>query len=194
MAKTYKTPNLKAPRFRPKRLNLTNKDVHKEFLQEYKKYNNLSVDQFKEIISAFNAKIWNKAIDYRDGVELPEQMGYIFIGSCPRQKSNIDFKKSAELGVKIQHQNYESDSYTAKIFYTNFETKYKFKHHDLWGFQGLRNFRRKVGEIYPVEWKKYVVVDNMVKASRLFRSLKFKHTKMEEASLLLEEYDEFNLD
>ena len=193
MAKQYKKPDLNAPRYRPKKLNLTNLDFYHKFIKEHPKYAEITIKQFKEIISVFNGKIWQTVIAERDGVELPEQLGYIFIGTCPRKKSNVDFNKSAEHGVIIQNQNWESDNYTAKIFYTNFETKYKFKHHELWGFTGLRNFKRQVGKTYPVEWKKYLMVDNMMKISRLFRKEKFKHFKKDETDILLDDYDEFNL-
>jgi hypothetical protein len=133
-------------------------------------------------------------IKERDGVQLPEQLGYIFIGSCPRKKSNVDFKKSEHYGTVLQNQNWESDDYLAKIFYTNFETKYRFKNHDLWGFKGLRDFTRAVGQAYPAEWKKYLQVDNKMKISRLFRQQKFKQFKTEETAELLKTYDEFNLD
>jgi hypothetical protein len=142
----------------------------------------------------YNGKIWETVINTRDGIELPEQLGYIFIGSCPRKKSdNIDYKKSQYHGVKIQTQNWESDQYVAKIFYTNYETKYRFKHHELWGFKGVRDFTRMVGQTYPTEWKKYLMVENTLKISRLFRKEKFKEFRKNETIDLLEDYDEFNM-
>jgi hypothetical protein len=194
VAKPYKKPDLTAPRYRPKKLNLTNSDFYERFIQENPKYSSLTCKKFKEIINLFNGEIWKNVIDYRDGVELPEQLGYLFIGSCPRIKSNVDYKKSEQYGVIIQNQNWESDQYTAKIFYTNFETKYKFKNHELWGFKGVRDFTRTVGQTYPKEWKKYLLVDNHLKISRLFRSHKFKDFKKNETNMLLENYDEFNFD
>jgi len=193
VAKEYKKPDLNAPRFRPKRLNLTNKEFYKKFIEDNPKYAHLTLEQFKEVINVFNKKIWETVVEYRDGVELPEQLGYIFIGSCPRKKSNVDFKKSEHYGVILQNQNWESDNYTAKIFYTNFETKYRFKHHELWGFKGVRDFTRKVGQTYPLEWKKYLMVENMMKISRLFRKEKYKEFKKNESDMLLDDYDEFNL-
>jgi hypothetical protein len=94
----------------------------------------------------------------------------------------------------LQNQNWESDQFIAKIFYTNYETKYRFKNHELWGFKGLRDFTRSVGQTYPNEWKKYIQMDNMIKASRLFRKHKFDQIKKIETTDLLKEYDEFNLD
>ena len=194
MSKQYKKPDLKAPRFRPKKLNLTNAGFYEQFLKDNPKHSDLSASQFKEIIKVFNGKIWETVIDYRDGVELPEQLGYLFIGSCPRKRSNVDFKKSEHYGVVLQNQNWESDQYVAKIFYTNFETKYRFRNHDLWGFKGVRDFTRMVGQTYPKEWKKYLVVDNFIKISKIFRMNKQRDLKDIETQDLLKDYDEFNLE
>lgn len=195
MAKQYKKPDLNAPRYRPKKFNLTNTDFYNKFIEDNPKYANLSISQFKDVIKTFNGLIWKTVVEERDGVQLPEQLGYIFIGSCPRKTTdNIDYKKSEYYGVKLQNQNWESDQFVAKIFYTNFETKYRFKNHDLWGFTGLRDFKRSVAKTYPQEWKKYVQVDNLLKISRLFRIEKFKQFKTDETAELLKNYDEFNLD
>lgn len=195
MAKPYKKPDLNAPRFRPKKLNLTNVDFYTKFIEDNPKYSHITLNQFKDVIKTFNGCIWETVVNERDGVQLPEQLGYIFIGSCPRKKkSNVDFKKSEIYGQVLQNQNWESDQFVAKIFYTNFETKYRFKNHELWGFVGLRDFKRSVAKVYPKDWKKYVQVDNMLKVSRLFRIQKFKHFKTDETAELLKNYDEFNLD
>jgi hypothetical protein len=193
VANTNLTPDLNAPRYRPKKLNLTNLEYYSKFIDENPKYRHISSDKFKEVITVFNGLIWKTVIAERDGVELPEQLGYLFIGTCPRKKSNVDFKKSREYGKVLQHLNWESDQYTAKIFYTNFETKYNFKNNEMWGFKGVRNFTRTVGQTYPQEWKKYVMVDNLVRVSKLFRKQKYKMIKRQEDARLIEEYDEFNL-
>lgn len=195
MSKTYKKPDLNAPRYRPKKLNLTNVDVYKKFIEEHPHIETICIDKFKEIIKTFNGKIWETVIQNRDGVELPEQLGYIFIGSCPRKiYDNTNYNKSKYYGVQIQNQNWESDQYVAKIFYTNFEGKYKFRNHELWGFAGVRDFKRSVAKTYPQEWKKYVMVDNMVRVSRIFRKESTIIRKKKETIDLLDSYDEFNLD
>ena len=194
MSKKYKKPDLKAPRYRSKRLNLTNFETYTKFLNENPYVETICLEKFKEVISTFNEMIWKSVIEDRNGVELPEQLGYIFIGSCPRKKSKVDFNKSKIYGVKLQNQNWESDQYTAKIFYTNYEGKYKFRNHELWGFTGVRNFKREVGQTYPKEWKKYIMVDNMVKVSRVFRKQSYIQYKQKETKNLLDTYDDFNFD
>lgn len=190
----YKEPDLNAPRYRPKKLNFTNTDFYNRFISENPKYSFLTLSQFKDIIKVYNGKMWKVAVTERDGIELPEQLGYIFIGSCPKKKSNVDFKKSKDYGQILQSANWESDDYLAKIFYTNFETKYRFKNHDLWSFVGLRDFKREVCKEYRADWKKFVMVDNLIKVSRIFRKEKEKDLQKTETQDLLKNYDEFNLD
>ena len=194
MAKECKKPDLNAPRYRPKKLNLTNISFYEKFIEEHPKHTDLSLEKFKQVIGTFNGMIWKTVVEDRDGVQLPEQLGFIFIGSCPRKKSNVDFKKSNEYGLVLQNQNWESDQFTAKIFYTNYETKYRFKNHELWGFKGVRDFTRTVGQTYPTEWKKYIQMDNMIKASRIFRKHKSEYNRKIEIIDFLKDYDEFNLE
>jgi hypothetical protein len=191
---SYKKPDLNAPRFRPKKHNILNKAFCDKLRSKHKDLEHLTDEEIKNVIKTFNSNIWETAIDNRDGVELPEQLGYIFIGSCPRKKRDTpDVARSIQYGVKVQHQNWESDQYTAKIFYTNFETKYRFKFHQLWGFTGLRDFKRTVAATYPDEWKKYVVVDNLTKVSKLFRKHVVRDIMKKKNKILLEDYDEFDM-
>lgn len=191
---SYKKPDLKAPRFRPKKHNLLNDDFCKKIKSKGGVFETLTNKQIKDVVTSFNQNIWESVIEHRDGVELLEQLGYIFIGTCQRAKSNnTNVKSSLQYGVKVQHQNWESDQHLAKIFYTNFETKYRFRFHEMWGFTALRDFKRSVAKAYPIEWKKYVVVDNFVKISKLFRSYVIKDKIEKETELLLENYDEFDM-
>jgi hypothetical protein len=192
--KPFKAPDLSAPRYRPKKLNLLNNEFCERFREKYPKYKHLSNQQIKEVVKAVNGAMWQEVISSRDGIELPEQLGFIFIGTCPRKHGeNTDYKKSRVYGVKTQNKNWESDQYVAKIFYTNFETKYHFRFHELWGFTAVRDFKRTVASTYPEQWKQYVMVDNLVKVSRIFRKQVYKEHIQKETLLRLEDYDEFDL-
>jgi len=191
--KTIKAPDLHAPRLRNKAHGLLNSDTLKEFKKEHKEYKDLDMATFKKIVVTFNEKLWWTVINERDGVTLPEQLGFLFIGSCeaPVVKRNIDFKKSLELGMNITLRNLESDSKLAKIFYTNYGTKYKFLNRDLWKFVAIRQFKRTVAQEYPKKWKQYVEIAQSERVSSLFKEAKPDNfVKME--SELLEIYDEFN--
>jgi hypothetical protein len=191
----FRKPDLNAPRFRPKKLNVLNAGFCEKFYKEYPKYRHLSCDQIKTIIVTMNTTIYQTVIERRDGVELPEQLGYLFIGTCPKKVSdNPDMVKSQQYGRLIQNQNWESDQYVAKIFYTNFETKYRFAFHEMWGFQAIRDFKRTVAKTYPTEWKKYVVVDNLQKVSKLFRVHRHKEFQKKDTLDQLQYYNEFDFD
>ncbi len=192
MSKSYRKPDLKAPRFRAKRLNLLNAAFYDAFREENPKFDYLTDKDIKKIISAVNGKTWQTVIDERDGVELPEQLGYIFIGSCPAKKVNNDYKTSSELQQLIQHRNWKSDSYLAKIFYTNYGSKYKFAFSRLWGFKPARQFSRSVGQTYPDQYLKYLVVDNKQYINEMFKKRSYKLYREEIESEMLKSYDEFD--
>ena len=159
-------PDLNAPRFRKSRCGTMNADFIKKLKEKVPSSSNLSNQQIKLIISKFNENVWKSFIDQRDGVELPEQIGHLFIGTCPPpKKKNIDFKASEEYVETVQHRNFESDQYLAKIFFTTFGSKYRFKNHDLWAFDATRDFSRTVSATYPENWKKYLQVDPKIKIS-----------------------------
>jgi len=192
--KEFKKPDLNAPRFRPKKQNILNKDFYRRFIEKNPKCKDLTIQQVKDIIKCFNGKIWETVLDNRDGIELPEQLGYVFLGSTHKRKSkdNIDYKRSIELGYKVQNKNFESDEYLAKIFYTNYESKYKFRFHELWGFTGVRDFKRSVAKVYPKNYKKYIFVSGDQTISKLYRKNVYKDILQKETTMKLETYDEFD--
>lgn len=192
--KDFRKPDLNAPRYRPKKETILNAAFLKRFLKKNPKYKDVvTLADVKAVMHNFNGKIWETVIDHRDGVELPEQLGYLFIGSCPRKSGdNTDYRKSIQYGYHIQNTNWESDQYTAKIFYTNCESKYRFRFHELWGFSGVRDFKRTVGQTYPKQWKKYVLVDKKQQVSALFRKAIAKDFAIKESLKKLDTYDEFD--
>lgn len=190
----FKEPDVKAPRYRSKALDIINKDFFAEFKAQNPEYRDLPNNELKELIGLINGTIWSTVIKERDGVELGSGLGYLFIGSCVRKKShNTDYNLSKRYKKLIEHRNWESDQYVAKIFYTNFEQKYRFKFHELWAFKAVRQFKRSVSEEYPDNWKKYIQVDNMMKICSLFRKQSYKMSKQKEDKELLKEYNEFEL-
>lgn len=186
--------NRKGPRYKAPRYNVLSTDAVKQLS---KREDCLVKDPklIRSIIIAANQAIAETVLDFRDGIELPEQLGHIFLGTCqPKVRKNVDFKTSMDYLKVIQHRNWESDNYLAKIFYTNYGTKYKFKFHELWGFKGCRRFTKRVGEVYPENWKKYIQVDHTLKISKLYRR-HMVETRMEELGKeRLIDYDPLELD
>ena len=181
--------NRKGPRYKAPRFNTLSSEWLSEIANHSEaKVKNLS--KIKSIIVATNKILADTIVDFRDGVELPEQLGYMFLGTCqPKVKKNVDFKTTDHYLKVIQHRNWESDNYLAKIFYSNYETKYKFKFNELWGFKACREFTKTVGKTYPENWKKYIQVDHTLKIARLYRKYIYQEEKKKLDKERLEDYN-----
>jgi hypothetical protein len=173
MTKEFKKPDLKAPRCRSQVHTVLNQKLIDQFVEKNPKFKTFNYRDAQKILKAYHEKIYNEVIENRDGVELPESLGILFIGTCfSPKKYNTDFGSSIKNETKIRHKNFESDNFLAKIFYTNYHSKYKFKHRDLWSFDGVREFKRSVASTYPDNWKLYIQVENGIKISAYLRKAK----------------------
>tara|TARA_R100001510_G_C7614224_1_gene176885 strand:- start:60 stop:578 length:519 start_codon:yes stop_codon:yes gene_type:complete len=170
MISNFKKPNLNAPRYREKVLSILNAEMLKEFKDKYPAYKNIDNEKLKNIIKFFNEKIWKEVIENRDGVELPYSLGYLFIGTCPAAKSvNTNYALSKKYGKVLQNKNWETDGKVAKIFYTNYTTKYRFRNRELWQFTAVRQFKRAVAKTYPKKWTKYIIMSNNRKVAHMYK-------------------------
>jgi hypothetical protein len=194
MDKMFKKPDLNKPRFCQKNISLIDDDFLERFREKNPDMPEYNKTQFKNIIKAFNIKVTDQVIERRDGIELPEKIGYIFIGSCQRpKKENIDFGKSIKYGMKVIHSNIGSDSYLGKIFYSNYDNRYMFNNRELWQFKPSRLFSRTVAKTYPDTWQMYIVVDSMHKISRIMKEERRKIQKNYLTNRALQNYNEFDI-
>lgn len=194
VSSSFKRPNLNAPRVRPKVYNFHTKSFFDEFRKEYPEYKNLSDKILKEKLQFITDSIKDQVINTREGVELPLGLGYMFIGSCPKKVSpNPDIQTSYQYNKLISHKNYESDQYLAKIFYTTFETKYKFKYHNSWGFKACRKFKRSVKPVYVENYTKYIKIDNFIKVSTIFRKNVKRLEDSEKTKELITTYNDLEI-
>ncbi len=163
----FNPPDKKAPRFKKSRLSILSPAL---FASYKKKYPDTKLDykQFKHLILSFNRKIRELVVTQRDGVELPEQLGYLFIGSCPKKKENPNYHISAEYNKKINHRNWESNQYVCKIFYSNYGTKYKLANREYWYFKASRTFKLETSEAYIKNWNLYRKISPVLKISSLY--------------------------
>ena len=110
MISNFKAPNLKGPRYREKVLGLLNINLINEFKEKYPIYNNIDKDKLKNIIKLYNKKLWEEVINNRSGVELPDSLGYLFIGTCPSAKGvNTNYALSKQYGKVLQNMNLDTD-------------------------------------------------------------------------------------
>jgi hypothetical protein len=171
MISNFKQPNLNAPRYREKVFSILNTETLKEFKDKYPIYKEINNNKLKKIIRLFNEKIWKEVIENRNGVELPDSLGYLFIGTCPASKNvNTDYALSKQYGKVLQNKNWETDGKVAKIFYTNYSTKYRFRNRELWQFKAVRQFKRAVAKSYPKKWTKYIIMDNKKRVAEMYKN------------------------
>jgi len=195
MTDTIKQEN--KPRFRQSAVALLNLDVFSKFLEKHPEHSSYTMEQFKTIVETYNGMLQQGVMDNRDGIELPEGLGNMFIGSCkPTIRPNVDAGKSAKIGQKVMNRNLATDGYVCKIFYSNYESKFKFQHRDLWKFKGVRQFTRTVSKVYREDWPKYIVIEEYMKIASLIRKQK-KNEKIERlkaTNVPNQNYNEFDLD
>ena len=190
----FKKPDVTAPRFRPAVYNILNKEFFESFKKKYSKYKYLDNLDLKNIIKKFNYAVYNKVIDVRDGIQLPESIGWLFIGTCQQsKKQNVNYAKSLKYGVSVSNNNWETDGKLAKIFFTNHAPKHKIKNREFWGFTACRNFKRSVAKTYPENWNMYIVVDATKKLNLTYSNAVYRDRKNKETELALKQYNDSDL-
>ena len=108
--KEFKKPDVTAPRYRPDVYNIMNKKFFDDFKKKHPKYKEISDSELRKIGKTFNQTIYQAIIDNRDGIDLPEQLGWLFIGTCQQsKKQNTDFAKSKQYGTRVSNNNWATD-------------------------------------------------------------------------------------
>jgi hypothetical protein len=192
--KEFKKPDVTAPRFRPDVQSVMNKKFFDSFRKKYPKYKDLTDSELRKIGKTFNQILYQAVIDTRDGVELPEQLGWIFIGTCQQsKKQNTDFAKSKQYGVRVSNNNWATDGKLAKIFFSNFAPKHKIKNREYWKFVACREFKRSVAKTYPENWNIYAEVEPTKQANLVYSKAFYKDLKTKEENEALKTYNEFEI-
>jgi hypothetical protein len=196
IVKDFKKPDLNAPRYVQQLYKVDGKTFLKDFFKKHPEHIGLSWQDSRKIIGHFNQQISDHIVHNREGVELPERLGHLFIGTCVRPKVvKIDYDLSAKLNTRIRHRNFKSDDFLAKIFYTSYSSRYCFKHKELWNFTGCRDLKRNVAKVYPEKWKIFVQVENKRHISKAFVRIQQKEwsIKNNESFVIDPEYNEFEI-
>ena len=190
----FRKPNVTGPRFRYKKCRPVDDEFVKELNKKHPEMTKYSKKDITKVIATFNGLLWKGALEFRDGVELPESLGYIFIGACPRVfKENIDYGKSIKYGVKVTHKNWDTDGHLGKIFFSNYYAKYKLRERSIWGFTATRDFKRTTTRVFKEDWKKYVVVDKTITISKLYKKMLRRDSIKAYQEIRLKDYDEFDM-
>lgn len=192
--KEFKSPDLTAPRYRPEVHTIMNREFFESFKKKHPKYKDLDNVELRKIVKYFNNTLYQTVIDTRDGVQLPEQIGWLFIGTCQSpKKQNIDFVKSKKYGVAVTNKNWETDGKLAKIFFSSYALKHKMKNREFWKFVACRDFKRGVAKVYPENWNMYVSIDPSKKLKLDYQKTIYKDYLNKSVQKELTNYNEFEL-
>lgn len=195
--KHFPAPDLRAPRYRriPSKIYEKGK-LFRKFIKKYPEYKNkITEREFMIILKEHGMLLSELVRDTRDGVELPQRLGHVFIGTChPPYRKNVAYKVSAEYARLLENRNFESDSYVAKIFYSNYGTRFNFRNGELWEFKGHRKFTRMIAHHYPKNWNKYIFIDRTRKLSMIYRTQTMAITHLKTDEEILKYYNEFEID
>ena len=192
--KEFKKPDVKAPRFRPETKNILTKDFFILFKKKYPKYKTIDNIDLRKIIKKFNQVVYQSVIDNRDGIQLPEQIGWLFIGTCQQsKKENIDYAKSLKYGLRVSNKNWDSDGKLAKIFFSNHAPKHKIKNREFWSFVACREFKRSVAKQYPENWQMYVEANPQTKLQYTYGRTLYKNVILKNTEKELQKYNDFEL-
>lgn len=190
----FNKPNVRASRYRPEVTTILNKEFFENFKKTHPRFKNFDNKMLRKIIKRFNQVVYQTVIDTRDGVQLPEQLGWLFIGTCQRsKKDNVDYAKSKKYGIKVTNNNWETDGKLAKIFFTNYAPKHRMKNREFWGFTACREFKRAVAKTYPENWNMYVQVLSQAKIDKVYNSNVYKDYLNKVNNKALKSYNEFDL-
>lgn len=188
-----------APRFRVTAHNVNTDAFYNKFRKRFPKYSDKKLYPNKllnKIIEEFNSTIYQETVNSREGVELPEDLGILFIGNCePPKKKNINHKLSTIYKKPIGEHNLHSDRLLAKIFYSNYDKKYTFPSRELWSFKGSREFKSLVSTMYPENWMNYIMVEKHMLINRQYNSIitKEKMADIIGNAPVPENYNEFEI-
>jgi hypothetical protein len=192
--KEFKKPDLKAPRFRPEVFSVLDKKFFDDFRKKHPKYKGYDNSFLRSVIKNFNKTLFSNVIEKRDGVQLPETIGWLFIGTCQQSKKpNIDYAKSNKYGVTVSNRNFETDGKLAKIFFTSHAPKHKMKNREFWSFVACREFKRAVSKNYAENWNMYVVVDATTKLRGIYQKIVARNIILAKEKEALKNYNEFEL-
>jgi hypothetical protein len=191
----FRKPDLNAPRYRVKKTNIIDEDYLEQFRLKFPEYGHYGKRELKKIVHKFNGLLWDKVIEHRDGIELPQGLGFVFIGSCGNVTSdNIDYGKSIKYGVVVKHKNWDTDGYVGKIFFSAYYAKYKLRERSIWAFTASREFKRTVKDRYKEDFKKYIVVENTTDVVKMYKKNKSRDYFKIRNTIDKAKYNDFEID
>ena len=171
--------------------------LNKKFCHLIRKNNHSMKDysnpMIRDIARSYNEKVKDYIMENRDGVELAQSLGRLFIVSYKSKAKYKDQKSSKEEGREVYFKNPETEGMNCKIMHTVYRQKYVFLNSRLYGFKAMQQFSRKVSGFYRDNYKKYIFLNDIRKFQELDNKLRYKEMFEQERIDKLKTYNEFEL-
>lgn len=180
--KMYKIVDKKAPRFRRSkyRYNIINKELHRKFVEQFD--TDIDWATFKAIAEKINLEIREVALNNREGVILPEQMGNIWLGLFKSKERMINQPHMRTTGEHATYFSFETSGLQGKICWDFHNVKYKVKNYPYWGFVGHRNFKEKASDNFLEAPELYSRIPGIEKKEEYLKQIKLENESNPERS------------
>ena len=187
-------PNITGPRHRKKRSSILTYKFINEFIAKYPVFKDLKKKEWRKIVRSiiedFHELIWKEIIENRNGVELPNGIGYCYVGVCTPKRRPIDHANSLKYNTLIRERNLNTDGKLGKICYTNSVLKYRFENQQIWCFEASRNFKRQFAKEFPENYMNYIILDSSNRIKNTFKKSEYIFKKK---NIVPDDYEEFNI-
>lgn len=197
MDDVFRVPDLHGPRFRTKHKLVLVTPLFTSFIEKFPQYKGkIDYSLFCKIIGQHSTELRDTIANTRDGIDLHERLGHIFLGSYKYStENNIDYAKSKECGKVVRHHNLETDGYVCKVFYSNWDrTKHNFRDREAWEFIPSKVLKSQCSEAFQRNFKLYRVVEHVFAIFRRAKAQKKQEREEKRTKIALETYNEFQLD
>lgn len=173
--KRYKIVDRKAPRFRRAkyRYNLVNQDLWREFIKSTGI--SISWDDFRKINECINLEIKQEAIDSREGVLLPEQMGNVWLGLFKLKERPLNEQYARNTGQHATYFSFETSGLQGKIVWDFDRVRYKVKNNEFWAFIGHRDFKTEASHKFKENPELYSRIVPIITLGEFYKSLKLEN-------------------
>lgn len=189
-----RVPDRKAPRFRKSIFSIVNEDFIKEFLEEHPQYSGMkefsSISLLKKLITNFNFFLCKHVVNYRDGIDLPERLGVVFVGGRTSIYNPVDYGMTNKLGKEVKTTNLETNGVIGKIFYSKHSRNHGITVRTIWKFLPYRGFTKLVAQAFKENYNRFIRVENKRQLEILFEQRNRKR-KPAEKVFVPDNYNEF---
>jgi len=162
---------------------------------KYPRLEKYTKQQISGMIKTFHDLFTDEVVSNRFGAELPERFGVIMVGSCPAPKKSPQFIfKKPDGSIEFRGMtNMDTDTRIAKIFFTNFEGRYSYRHKDLFKFTAASFFKSKVSVAFKKRHNLFLEVPAKINIIQLLKSFKTRERELNKIEKERPNYNEFEV-